>query len=145
MEVVTALIIALVLSALFSSRYRSADSFVPLMIFFVILFMVVLAGQLWITPFGPVWWGISWLPLFFIALIFAFMLVAAAPFPNSRKKSVKEEIKEKEATGVAIGIFTWMLIIALVIAIVTGYYKRTINPVKNIDQITSSHYEDNTK
>jgi small-conductance mechanosensitive channel len=141
MEVVIAFVVALVISALFSSRYRSAGSYVPLLVFFVILFMAILAGQFWLTPFGPVFWGISWIPLFFVGLIFAFVLVAAAPFPGSRRKTVKEEIAEEEATGVAIGIFTWLLIIALIIAVVTGYYKRTDEPVRDIKNITSKDYD----
>lgn len=143
MEIVTALVIALVLSALFSSKYRAQQAYIPLLVFFTILFLVVLAGQLWITPFGPVWWGVAWLPLFFIGLIFAFILMAATPFPTSGRKSVKEEIREEEATGIAIGLFTWLLLIALVVAIVTGYYRRSgaPQPVRDMNDLTSAEYE----
>jgi hypothetical protein len=106
------LIIMLIVS-LFSKRPLPG-----LWIFFLIVFLATWAGPLWIAPFGPLIWGIAWIPMFLISLFFWFLILALIPPLPKPKASNKAE----EATF-AIGIFYWIILILLITSIGIGYYK----------------------
>src|SRR5258706_3315755 len=99
MSIFGVFILALLISLLFAPGYRRG-SYSPLLIFFFILFLAGIASQYWITPFGPVWLGISWMPLLFIILIFAFLF--AAPSPYERKNISKTEKQAVSAVAIAL-------------------------------------------
>jgi hypothetical protein len=118
MGVLLAFIIALLISILFLSGRREESS-IPLLIFFLVLFLAGIAGQFWLIPFGPLIWGVAWMPLLFFILIVA--LLFAAPFPQRITKTDKQEKGIPEAATVQ--LFIWLLICVLAIAIFVGVYR----------------------
>ena len=104
MSIFAAFIIALLFSLLFSSGYRKGGSLVPLGMFFLILFMATLAGHYWIVPFGPILWGVAWLPLIFIGIISALLFVAPSPRTKIRAADAKAENADSAVTGISIFI-----------------------------------------
>jgi hypothetical protein len=91
-----------------------------LWVFFLIIFLATWSGQLWITPFGPVGWGIAWVPLFIVALFFSFLIFALIPpVPITKKEAANDE---KDA-AIAIGMFFWIIFLFLIAAIIVGYYR----------------------
>jgi hypothetical protein len=117
---VLALLIALIISPAYRGRGNAAIG--SLVVFFFILFMAGVASQFWIIPFGPVLWGIAWLPLLFIILIFAFLFAAPSPYQRSTTRT-GEKAEEISTAGEAISIFIWLLLSLLLIAIIIGYYR----------------------
>ncbi len=125
MSIFAAFILALLIALLFAPGYRRG-SYTPLVIFFFILFFAGIASQYWITPFGPVWYGISWMPILLVILIFTFLF--AAPSPYERKRIVKSNDDEKQAESAAIAavsIYVWLLFTILFIAIIVGALTKT--------------------
>lgn len=124
MGILAALIIALLVSLIFSAIYRNGP-LSSLLIFFLILFMGGMAAQFWIVPFGPVVWGVAWLPLLFIVLIFAFLFSTPVPF---QRNATKADEKNTIAAPVvlALNIFIWALLVLLLVAVVAGYYRTNI-------------------
>ncbi len=91
-----------------------------LWVFFLIIFLATWTGQLWIAPFGPVGWGIAWIPLFIVSLFFSFLIFALIPpIPISKK----EEVNDEKGAAIAIGVFFWIIFIFLIVSIVVGYYR----------------------
>ena len=121
MSILAAFIIALLFSLLFSSGYRKGGSLVPLGIFFLILFMATLVGHHWIVPFGPILWGVAWLPLIFIGIIAALLFVA--PSPRTKIRAVDAKTEEADSAVTGISVFIWILFIVFLIALIAGYYK----------------------
>jgi hypothetical protein len=115
-----ALVVAIVLTVIFSGSYRHNGPFGGLLFFFLILFLASWAGQLWIHPITPFIWGIGWVPLVFVAFLMSFILTAAAG--TGGRKLTEKEKEEIESSISAVGIFFWVLLLVLLIAIVTGYY-----------------------
>jgi hypothetical protein len=93
-----------------------------LWVFFLIIFLATWSGQLWITPFGPVGWGIAWIPLFLVSIFFSFLIFALIP-PVSAPVTVKESKQAEEGAAVVFGIFFWIMLILLVASIIGGYYR----------------------
>lgn len=122
MGILSAFIIALLISSLFSSGYRRDGSWGLLTIFFLILFMAGVAGHHWLVPFGPMMNGVSFLPMLFFMIIVAFLFVAPSPYQRARSKSV-EKVEDATSAIVGISIFIWFLFIVFAIAAIAGYYK----------------------
>ncbi|MFL5753257.1 MAG: hypothetical protein ACJ76F_07620 [Bacteroidia bacterium] len=111
-----ALLVTVLLMILFSFFLKRPMK--GLGVFFIIVFLATWTGQLWIVPFGPVQWGIAWIPLFITALFFSLLFFAISPPVASKNPDVTEE-----APLIALGLFFWIIVILLIVAIVIGYYR----------------------
>jgi hypothetical protein len=118
MSIFAAFILALLISLLFAPGYRKG-SYLPLALFFFLLFLAGVASQYWITPFGPVWWGVSWGPLGFILLLFTLLFIVPSPYERT---VVKTNVAETPPATAAISIFMWLLLLMLLVAIVLGIF-----------------------
>jgi hypothetical protein len=126
MSIIAALALALLISMLFSMTYGKRNrKWTPVIYLFFILFMAGIAGQYWIVPMGPSFYGIYWVPLFFIVTIFA--LLFTAPFHSKRKINPGEgDPAASDTASISINAFTWLLVILLMVAILFGIYRTSI-------------------
>jgi hypothetical protein len=116
MEILGAFIISLVIALLFVP-FRKDGPAAPLIVFFLILFMAALAANYWVVPFGPIMWGVSWLRILFVVLIFALLFSVVPPVRASSRKDAQDA-----AGAAAISVFVWMLWLLLLVAIIAGFY-----------------------
>lgn len=96
--------------------------------FALVLFLFTWAGGAWVGPYGPTFWGFFWLPFLFFGLIFAFLMAAAVPPrpPRTRREAIEQAQAERKAesiTTVTLGVFFWILVAGLVMALVLHYLK----------------------
>ena len=130
--VLAAILIAILLSALFYYAFNVRGPWGSFWTFFLVLLLTVWAASLWVDPVGPVFWGVAWIPLFFVGLLFA-LLLAAIPSdygrtPTEREIGMREpspeEVAESEkvtrTAAVVSGIF-WLFMLVLLIIIIAGY------------------------
>ena len=91
--------------------------------FFLILFLASWAGGLWLVPFGPLAWEVSWLPMVAVGLFVALLLAAAAASSDRYPGSIGSVDRDTTAAAAAIvfGVFFWILVVALLAAIGSGY------------------------
>lgn len=118
-----ALVIACILTVIFAIGFRRQGWGIGLMLFFLILFLATWAGGLWLTPIGPLWWGVPWLSFLLVGIMMALLLVAL--IPNGRRPRAAGDPKQKARasadTLVAIDVFFWVLIVGLLVTIVIRY------------------------
>lgn len=119
MGILSAFIIALAISFLFAGSRK--DSISALFIFFFVLFFAGLASMFWIVPFGPMMWGVSWLPMLFFILIVASLF--SAPPPRQRKIKADEKAEEAASSAAAMSVFIWLLFFLLLVAVIVGFYR----------------------
>jgi hypothetical protein len=114
-------VIAAILTAFFAGGLRRPGPWGGWWWFFV---MVVLAGFLaaaWSEPIGPRLGGVVWLPIVWMALLFALLLAAATP-PRSRvDESTPTAGEAGTVAAVALGGFFWLLFMGLLVAVIVGY------------------------
>lgn len=120
-EIPSAFLVALLFTLLFAVLSSRRGPWRVIVLYFFIIFLVTWAGQLWITPFGPLILGISLFPMLFIAVIFSFLIFALTPPRFSSVKS--KDPAGEEGPLLMVGMFFWFLIILLISSIVIGYYK----------------------
>ena len=125
-DLLFALAIAIVFTLIFAAGFRRHAVGPGLLFFLLILFLATWAGGLWVTPFGPVMWGASWLPFLLVGLFFALLLTALIP-PSGERSMAEEpppphEVERRhESSIIAINIFVWILVLALLIVILAAY------------------------
>lgn len=131
-EVLFALIVAILLAGLLSAvaqpRAAGGDTAAVavgslFLFFFVILFLASWAGGLWLQPFGPAVWGVAWLPFVLVGIFVALLLAAAAsPGRYPSATGPVERDAPAAAAALAFGVFFWLLVIGLLVAIGFGYW-----------------------
>lgn len=91
---------------------------------FLVIFLFVWAGGVWVTPIGPSLYHVYWVPFLLMGLFVA-LLIAAAAEPGRRRvhRPVQEGPghAEEAETQPGLTVFFWVLIAVLVSVIVAGY------------------------
>jgi hypothetical protein len=90
----------------------------PVWAMFVVLFLGIWAGGMWMTPIGPTHFGVTWLPFLLIAILLAVLVVVLNP---QARRTQRAEIELEREVVVGLGLFFWVLTGALAMAIVAGY------------------------
>lgn len=97
--------------------------------FFLVIFLAAWAGSLWLAPVGPIFFGIYWLPIMLVSLVFAVLLAAVTPItgnePNSKVETiteVKQKEEEAKAAESTVDAFFWVLIVIFAAIIIFGYF-----------------------
>lgn len=123
MEALLALVMALLFTAVFALGFRRRGPWSSVLTFFLIVFLAAWAGSLWLSPAGPVFLGIYWLPIIMAALFFALLLSAMAPpRPPTQKVETISQVKEEErAIRRVYDAFFWTLLVGFVAIIILGY------------------------
>lgn len=90
---------------------------------FLVLFFAMWAIGGWLPPWGPVVYETPWLGLLLVG-IFVSLILLAAVTPARRRPSpaeAVEEAREEVVAATAFGIFFWILMIGLLIAVAARY------------------------
>ncbi len=123
-EAATAFLLALIVSLIFAYGFRRRGLWPGYLLFFLIVFLFTWAGGVWVTPFGPKFAGVQWLPFLIVALIIAFLIAAAIPPSYSRPRtSESEDLRRARTREVSrfLGIFFWILVVILLAALIARY------------------------
>lgn len=117
--------IAVLLTTIFGGGFRRTGPWEGWWRFFIIMLLVGWVAALWAQPLGPQLWGVYWLPMFWLALLFALLLAAVTPPPRRPRESTAREaepaVETAAAAATVMGGLLWILLIALLIAVAFGY------------------------
>jgi len=120
-HLIFAIVIALLLSAIFGLGFRRTGAWPGIFIFFLIILLFSWAGGVWLAPFGPAIAGAYWLPFLFVGILIALFLAAAVPPDRTRRRTIEAPEQQVAESETVLGVFFWFLIVLLIIAI-TVYY-----------------------
>jgi len=91
--------------------------------FYLVVFLFAWSGGVWLTPFGPVWRGIGWLPIIFMAVMVSLLLTAASPRTYRRRPP---ESKEQAAAAaeriIAVDAFFWIMLMCFMFFGIAHYF-----------------------
>ena len=128
-EFSVSLIIAVLMTGLYLLVTRRAERRAGLIWLFLLIFLVTWAGGAWLRPMGPALLGTHWLSFLMVGALFALLLFIIIPrrTPRGRHETLDllesmEREKELEAVAhITLGIFFWILLVVLIVAIVLRY------------------------
>jgi hypothetical protein len=119
-------LIAVAITLVFSFGFKNRGPWGNIWVFFALIFLGIWAASRWIEPFGPVYMGVAWIPILLFGFLIALLLSAAVPIKSYRQKQreadAPAEPPSEDSTRLqAFGIFFWLLVITLGLAITFGY------------------------
>ena len=117
------LLIAFLITLFFRFLLRVSGPWGSFWAFFIIILLAVIAADIWISPAGPYFEDLYWVPPIAAGLVIALLLAATTPSPKIRSEMDSEgKSSKEEAAAVALGTFFWFLIIFLLILILAGLF-----------------------
>lgn len=121
-HVLFAFFTALVISLIFSRRFRRIGPWPNFWAYFFIIFLAIWAGGIWVSPVGPSLLGVYWLPFFVVGLTMGLLFAVALPRskPRTRGEALRKADQERAAVE-AFSLFFWGIILIFSIAIIARY------------------------
>ena len=113
---------ALLIGIIFYYAFKLTGPWGTFWSFLAVVTLAGLAADVWLTPVGPVAWGIAWIPAIFVMLLIALLLAAATPINRSERTDRKKgrTPSEKIQKQAALGGFFWVLLVVLLAVILWG-------------------------
>lgn len=100
---------------------RSQDRLAGLLVF-LLMFLLIWAGGMWMNPVGPPWWGSPWISFLLVGLVVG-LLAAAFLTPKPGGTSQPSAAMAQTDVVVSAGIYFWLLLLVLIVAIAVRYWQ----------------------
>jgi hypothetical protein len=130
-HLIYALFIGLGIAGLFGLALGTRGPWNSFFWFFFVIFLVSWGGGVWLTPFGPTGWGVSWMPFLVTGFFITLLLLAATPRSTrdrgATRGSASDATDLKELAAVereaetGLNVLFWLLIVFLAVVIVCNY------------------------
>jgi len=119
-----ALIIGSLIIFLISIAFGTKGPWGSLIWFFIIVSLFAWTAGVWLRPYGPLYYGVSWIPIIFVGFLVAFLLTSVSPRKPHPPVPVdlKAETISAEERKTAVGAFFWILIMILVFLAFSHYF-----------------------
>lgn len=89
--------------------------------FFILLFPLILAGNYWVTPYGPTFMEISWVPIVVMGILLTLLIAAISPrHPREASLPVRDNETPVEAGAAAIFGFSFFLLLFISLGIIVA-------------------------
>jgi hypothetical protein len=112
-DLVVALAFGLFIVWLVSLAFGTKGPWDSFLWFFVVVSIFAWAGGVWLVPFGPMWLGIGWLPIIFMAFLVSLLLTAASPRTRRWRKAEQAKANADAGNRVVVDTIFWVLLICL--------------------------------
>lgn len=149
-DFLVALLVALLLTALFAAVFGTTGPWSGFWVYFLLILLMAWVAGIWVRPFGPAVWGVYWFPFLLFGLIAALLIAAATPpaprgprpgpgerpyrdevagpaepdgedITATRERPYTDEDVVAEGAAVTLGLFFWLLMLVLLIALIFAY------------------------
>ena len=114
-DLFVALVVGMIIVLIVSRAFGTKGPWGSLVWFFLVVSLFAWAGGVWLVPFGPMFWGIGWLPIIIMGFLVSLILTAASPRTPRWRRASKEEVTSEAGTRAVVDIIFWVVIICLLI------------------------------
>lgn len=112
-DLIVALFVGLFVVWIVSFAFGTRGPWDSFLWFFVVVSLFAWAGGVWLVPFGPIWWGIGWLPIILMAIFVSLLLTAASPRTRRWRRAAEKKANADDEGRVVIDTIFWVLLICL--------------------------------
>jgi hypothetical protein len=126
LEILSIILISIFIGSIFYYGFKTTGPWGSFWSFLLILFFGMWIADIWVDPYGPVYWGVAWFDILFVGLLLAFLLAAATPSRRAYRNDGLTETEMVEAakaeTGgvAALGVFFWLMMLMFLVIIGIG-------------------------
>ncbi len=122
-DLLAAIFLGVGLVFLLSMFFGTKGPWGSLLWFFIVVSLFAWVGGVWLRPYGPIYWGVGWVPIVVIGCAIAILLTAVSPRnPDHRFASTKHLKADIEARNASVDVFFWFLVIFLVMLAMSHYF-----------------------
>jgi hypothetical protein len=114
-DLFVALVVGMIIVSIISRAFGTKGPWGSLLWFFLVVSLFAWAGGVWLVTFGPMFWGIGWLPIIFMGFLVSLLLTAASPRTPRWRRASKEEVSSEAGTRAVVDVIFWVVIICLLI------------------------------
>ena len=114
-DLFVALVVGMIIVSIVSRAFGTKGPWGSLLWFFLVVSLFAWAGGVWLVPFGPMFWGIGWLPIIFMGFLVSLLLTAASPRTPRWRRASKKEVTSEAGTRAVVDVIFWVVIICLLI------------------------------
>jgi hypothetical protein len=114
-DLFVALVVGMIIVLIVSRAFGTKGPWGSLLWFFLVVSLFAWAGGVWLVPFGPMFWGIGWLPIIIMGFLVSLILTAASPRTPRWRRASKEEVTSEAGTRAVVDVIFWVVIICLLI------------------------------
>lgn len=128
-ELLIALVFAVLLTLVLSAGFGRKGPWASVVTFFLVVFLATWTMGIWFVPFGPVLFGVSWLPFLIGGLIVALVMASAVPpqaLPGANSAKEQPGQEKPVERQKRFDVFFVVVMVALVAALVVGYLVREL-------------------
>jgi len=121
---IVALLVAVLLIGALDWEYPGrGGGAIALFLFFMMLLLFIWASGGWLTPFGPVVYGVYWLPFLMVGIFILMLLAASGPRRPSQMPTDSASFKGQGKTSreTLLAAIFWLLILFLLAALIIRY------------------------
>jgi hypothetical protein len=122
-EILVALVLAVLLTGVLSAslRRRGPGPLRGVLFFFLILFLAIWAGGIWVRPMAPYMWDLPWIGFLLVGVLLMFILAATSPPRPIPKPDATPPAEDGAMAEAALGLFFYLALLGLLAAIGTYY------------------------
>lgn len=124
-HLIAALLTSLLLTAIFFIGFRKRGPWNSFILFFFVIGLSSWAGGIWLSPMGPLLWGVYWIGFLVTGIVVALILVAVIPPVSSDTTAeliAKDEREPEAKKRIVLGVYFWLMIAVLAFFIVSHYF-----------------------
>ena len=128
-ELLIALVFAVLLTLVLSAGFGRKGPWASVVTSFLVVFLATWTMGIWFVPFGPVLFGVSWLPFLIGGLIVALVMASAVPpqaLPGANSAKEQPGQEKPVERQKRFDVFFVVVMVALVAALVVGYLVREL-------------------
>jgi hypothetical protein len=93
-----------------------------LLSFWIVVVLFAWVAGVWLRPYGPVWFGVGWIPIIFVGLLVAMLLTAVSPRERWNRFSGKKKSVAAENRKADVDVFFWILIFCLAMLAMSHFF-----------------------
>jgi hypothetical protein len=128
-ELLSALIVALILSSSFALYIRRRGPRKGFFWFFLLIFLATWAVGVWIRPFGPSLQGIYWMPFLIIGMLIVLFVAVIIPLPPPKGRhetldmldQIETDREVEQFAYISLNVSFWILLFVLIVLILVRY------------------------
>ncbi len=125
LQILSSLFLALIVGSFFYYIVKYTGPWGSFWSFLLVLILAGFAASVWIEPFEPRFYEVSWIPMLVVIFIFALLLSAASPKKATRYEMNEKIIgsEEKNPQPLVLGVVFWLFVIGLLTVALMGVFR----------------------
>ena len=116
------ILVGVIIVYTFSRTFGTKGPWGSFLSFLLVVVLFAWTAAVWLKPYGPLWMGISWIPIVFGGFFAAVLLTSVSPRRAPIFYKFKKKSKATENPKADLDVYFWILIFCLTMLIASHFF-----------------------